>query len=230
MGINISKNKIKILISIGFIFIFIMGLWFFADKSMAVNKQEHEAWILEGNHHSEIDQDDCIICKNRNLYKNENNMSIIFLNNGTGNRIDINRYDDRGRLIERKDTYSQMTMGPAYGENMGIHINMNRDRGYAYVEIQLGEDAMLDAEKTYENCCDQCIEQMKNDYYQEQPYDILVLNHLTGDIKLITKTLKSFTMGDYFISCEKRTKEGEKEISEIELLIFFCPVRYGDGN
>lgn len=230
MGSKISKHKANILICIGSVFIFIMGLWCFMGKSKAVNKQEHEAWIFEEKRHSEITQEDCIICKNRSLYIKENNLSIILLNNGTVNRIEINKYDDKGRLIEKEDTFSQMTMGPAYGENMGIQTNMNRDRGYAYVEIQLGEDAMLDTEKTYGNCCDQCIEQIKDDYYREQPYDILVLNHITGDMKLVTKTLKSFTMGDYFISCEMRTKEGEEEISEIELLIFFCPVRYGSGD
>ena len=49
-------------------------------------------------------------------------------------------------------------------------------------------------------------------------------------MKLITNSLKSFTTGDYFISCEKRRKDGENEISKMELLIFFCPVRYGNGT
>ena len=230
MGKNKRKHKIKILFGIGFIFIFIMGLWCFEGKSKAAKKQVHETWILEDIRHSEIAQKDCIICKNRKSYSSENNLSIVLLNSGTVNRIDINKYDDKGKLIEKLDTFSQMTMGPAHGENMGVQTHMNRDRGYAYVEICLGENALLDAEKIYENCCDQCIEQIKNDYYREQPYDILVLNHLTGDIKLITNSLKSFTTGDYFISCEKRRKDGENENSKMELLIFFCPVRYGNGT
>ena len=65
-----------------------------------------------------------------------------------------------------------------------------------------------------------------DDYYSVEPYDIAVLNYKTGDITLIDCNTIAFTSDDYYISCQTKSNKGEEEISELDLLIFYCPVRY----
>jgi len=131
-------------------------------------------------------------------------------------------------LVEKEDTYSQIITAPAYGKGMGMRIITNRDRGYAGVDIDLGDNAMFDMDMVSEHCCEGCIEEMLDEYFHVQPYDILVLNYSTGDLQLVSSNLRSFTLGDYYVSCEPRTYKGEEEIAEVDLLIFFCPNRYDD--
>lgn len=230
MGKQLSKCKrIKVLCLVIFVVVSILSFMFgymISDKS-SIGEQKHEAW-KETDFYSEISQEDCIICKTKKIYSNENNLGIFFLNDGTAYQIGINKYDDYGRLVEKEDTYSQMLTGPAYGESMSIQIDTNRDRGYANVDIRLGDNANFDIDKVSDNCCEECMAQMMDDYYSVQPYDILIMNYSTGDMQLITSRIRSFTMDDYYVSCEQRTKKGEEEISEIDLLIFFCPKRYSD--
>lgn len=229
MDNKLSKHKRIGMLSIVFILIFVISFLFgylFSGFNSGKEKK-HEAW-KETNFYSEIAEENCIICKTRKMYINEDNLGIIFLNDGTVNHIGINKYDDHGKLVESKDTFSQMLITPADSGETGIRIDTNRDRGYSNVDIDLGDNTELDMDKVRENCCEQCIEQILDDYYSEQPYDILVLNCKTGDTKLITSSIMSFTLDDYYISCEQRTKNGEKEISEVDLLIFYCPERYNN--
>lgn len=210
--------------------LFVVSFIFGYSLSVCVGHREeqlHEQW-KETNYFSDIMQEDCLICKERELYGNENNLGIFFVNEGTVNHVGINKYDEFGKMIEKEDTYNQISMAPAYGDNMGISITTNRDRGYAEVDIDLGDNAVFDIDMVREYCCEDCIEKMLDEYFHEQPYDILVLNYSTGDLQLISTSLRSFTMGDYYISCEPRTNKGEDEIAEVDLLIFFCPNRYDD--
>ena len=230
MGDKLSKNNGIGKICIWFFILFAVGFIFGYGISNRVSEKEeqpHEPWE-EPDYFSDIVQEDCLICKTRKLYSNENNLGILFLNEGAVNHVGINRYDEHGKLIEKEDTYTQISMGPAYGENMGIRISTNRDRGYAKVDIDLGDNAVFDMDMVSEHCCEECIEQIMDEYFHVQPYDILVLNYCTDDLQLISSNLISFTMGDYYVSCEPRTNKGEDKITEVDLLIFFCPNRYGD--
>ena len=230
MGDKLSKYNGIGRICIWFFILFAVGFIFGYGISNRVSEKEeqpHEPWE-EPDYFSNIVQEDCLICKTRKLYSNENNLGILFLNEGTVNHVGINKYDEFGKMIEKEDTYNQISMAPAYGDNMGISITTNRDRGYAEVDIDLGDNAVFDIDMVREYCCEDCIEKMLDEYFHEQPYDILVLNYSTGDLQLISTSLRSFTMGDYYIACEPRTNKGEDEIAEVDLLIFFCPNRYDD--
>lgn len=228
MGKKLSKYKSLWLLCLVLFVVFISFMFgYLISNKNSINEQKHETW-KETDFYSEITREDCIICKTKQMHSNENNLGIFFLNDGTAYQIGINKYDDHGRLVEKEDTYSQMLTGPAYGESMSIQINTNRDRGYATVDIGLGDNENFDIDKVSGNCCEECIAKLMDDYYSVQPYDILILNYSTGDMQLITSRIRSFTMDDYYVSCEQRTKKGEDEISEIDLLIFFCPKRFSD--
>ena len=230
MGDKLSRCKGIGQICVWVLVLFAVGFIFGYSMSVRAGKQEeqsHEPW-KETDYNSDVVREDCLICKTRKMYGNENNLGLLFVNEGAVNHIGINKYDEHGILVEKEDTYTQMLTAPAYGNGMGMRIITNRDRGYADVDIELGNKAVFDMDMVSEHCCEDCIEQMLDEYFHVQPYDILVLNYSTGDLQLVSSNLRSFMMGDYYISCEQRTKKGEEEISEIDLLIFFCPNRYGD--
>ena len=52
------------------------------------------------------------------------------MNEGIAYYVGINRYDNYGRLIKKKNTSMQMLMAPAKGSGKGVQITTNTDRGY----------------------------------------------------------------------------------------------------
>lgn len=226
MGNKLSRHKAVGISCLGlllmFVFGFIVGHFISSDDK---GETDQKKWV-EKEYHSDTLSEDCIICKNKALYANENNLCILFLNEGTINQVGINKYDDKGQLVEKEDTYTQTLMAPAYGKNNGITVTTNRDRGYADVNIDLGENKYFDMDQVVENCCEECIDKLMDDYYSVTPYDIAVLNYKTGDITLIDSRTIAFELDDYYISCQTKSYKVEKEISELDLLIFYCPVRY----
>ena len=175
---------------------------------------------------SDIISDDCIICQEKYLYGNEDNLGLICLNEGIAYHVGINRYDNYGKLIKKKNTSMQMLMAPAKGSGKGVQITTNTDRGYADVDIALGDKKEIDMEIAVEHCCADCLNILMEEYYSVEPYDVVILNYKTGDIRLLASDLRSFMSGDYYITCEPRSFKGETEISEMDLFIMYCPERY----
>ena len=167
----------------------------------------------------------CIICKEINLYRNEDNLGIIFLNEGMAHHVGINRYDNFGKLIEKKDTSSQMYIDPSNGNDIGVRITTDSNRGYGTADLRLAEHPEIDMTKASENCCSDCLSLIQKEYYSVEPYDIVVVNYKTGQLKLLSSTLISFMLGDYYVSCKQQTSD-KTDISEVDLLIFYCPERY----
>ena len=193
MGDKLSRCKGIGRICVWVFFVFAVGFIFGYRLSARAGEQEeqlHEPWE-ETDYYSIVDQEDCLICKTRKLYGNENNLGILFLNEGTINHVGINKYDEHGKLVEKEDTYTQMSTAPAYGNGMGMRIITNRDRGYADVDIDLGDNPAFDMDMVSGHCCEECIEQMMDEYFHVQPYDILVMNYSTGDLCQIELKVES---------------------------------------
>lgn len=199
----------------------ILGKWYDAKAK----ELEWPADRMKG-YSSDTISDNCIICQEKCLYGNEDNLGLICLNEGSAYHVGINRYDNNGKLIEKKNTSMQMLMAPAKGTGKGVQITTNTDRGYADVDIALGDKKEIDMDIAVEHCCADCLDALKKEYYSVEPYDVVVLNYKTGDIRLLTSDLRSFMSGDYYITCEPRSFKGETEISEMDLFIVYCPERY----
>lgn len=169
---------------------------------------------------------DCIICQEKRLYENEDNLGIICLNECTAYHVEINRYDVHGQLIEKKATSMQLLMSPKDENNKGIQIETDSNRGLANVDISFTENKEIDMQKATEHCCPDCLKLLTDEYYSVEPYDIAILNYKTGKVKLLTSNLRSFMLGDYYVTCEQRSSIVQAEISEIDLLVMYCPERY----
>lgn len=169
---------------------------------------------------------DCIICQEKRLYENEDNLGIICLNECMAYHVEINRYDAQGQLIEKKATSMQLLMSPKNGNYKGVEITTDSNRGFANVEISFSENKEIDMKKATEYCCSDCLKLLTEEYYSVEPYDIVILNYKTGEVKLLTSNLRSFMLEDYYVTCEQRSSIVQAEISEIDLLVMYCPERY----
>ena len=185
-------------------------------------------WTLEDMRSifSNTESKNCIICKQLNLYSNEDNLSIICLNDDESYHVGINSYDDYGNWIQKKDTSMQMLFTPSNDLRKGVQITTDTNRGYAKIDISLTERKNIDMKKATNNCCPDCLSKLQEEYYSLEPYDIVVLNYKTKEVQLLSPDLLSFMLGDFYVSFEQRTSAGKTEISDVDLLIFFCPERY----
>lgn len=218
-----SKRTIKILLWTLLCFLAVITGTFLSN---AMSKSPK--WTLEGMRSilSNTESKNCIICKQLNLYSNEDNLGIVCLNDDETYHVGINRYDNYGNLIKKKDTSMQMLFAPANDLRKGVQITTDTNRGYAKVDISLEESKNIDMQKAKGNCCADCLSKLQEEYYSQEPYDIVVLNYKTKEIRLLSPDLLSFLIGDFYVSMEQRTSAGETEVSDVDLLIFYCPERY----
>ena len=98
--------------------------------------------------------------------------------------------------------------------------------GYMPERDDLVMQPEIDMDIAVEHCCADCLNILIEEYYSVEPYDVVVLNYKTGEIRLLASDLRSFMMGDFYVTCEPRCFKGEKEISEMDLFIVYCPERY----
>ena len=170
--------------------------------------------------------ENCIICQQISLYGNEDNLGITYLNEDETYHVGINRYDNYGKLLKKKDPSMHTLFVPTKGTGKGVNITTDTNRGYANVDIFLGENKEIDMQKATKNCCSDYLNKLQEEYYSTEPYDIVVLNYSTKELRLLSPDLRSFLIGDFYVTCEQRHLTNETEISEVDLLIFYCPERY----
>lgn len=189
---------------------------------------EQSKWSIEEMRTSttKIESENCIICQQISLYGNEDNLGIIYLNENETYHVGINRYDDYGKLLKKTDPSMHTLFVPAKDSGKGVSITTDTNRGYADVDISLGENKKIDMEKVTNNCCSDCLNKLQEEYYSTEPYDIVVLNYKTKELQLLSADLRSFLIGDFYVTCEQRYLSEESEITEVDLLIFYCPERY----
>ena len=90
-------------------------------ESQETQGYEHKDFV------SDLPQEDCYLCGNgsdplTSLYWGEDNVGIINLNTFELLRIEINRYDDHGQLIEEVAGYMQSSS--LVGEDTNAHVNV----------------------------------------------------------------------------------------------------------
>lgn len=107
-----------------------------AIKSSPESKEsrdyKHEDFI------SDLCQENCYLCGNgsdllTSSYWSEDNVGILNLNTFELLRIEINRYNDSGQLIEKAAGYTQSSHMSCGDSN--VHVMAHPDNGYAHVQI-----------------------------------------------------------------------------------------------
>lgn len=181
-------------------------------------------------HLSNILPEACRLCGDRegsliSLYDSKDNLGIISLNTFKLVYIEINHYDVCGNLITVSDssigTYIQST-----GENgFFCVVTVNANRGYAFGNIKLNQDKIMNLEKVSGNLCMECLNQVMETTWKES-YGLGIINFKTGEIRVFDQNIRGFMLGDFYVLCEPRTEGDGGEISDIDIHVFYCPERY----
>lgn len=203
------------------------------ELSGSTSYPEETAAKEEPQYISETSKEGCLLCGGGegtllSLYKGEENIGIISLNTFDLAYIEVNRYDDYGNLLEEpsQETFTRRTSAGEGGFTfMATGIT---DRGYAMCNLYFNNDEFLDVEQAATHMCTECLDKAMDDGFGDDPTGMAVINFSTGEVRILRENLIAFQCGDFHVSCKsKRNETGENSL-EMDLLVFYCPKRYGD--
>lgn len=200
------------------------------DERTAEIKQREET--EKTRYVSDTPPEDCQLCgdgKERTLfplYEGEDNIGIISLNSFEISHIGINRYDDYGKLIEEASGGMSSTMNSRGREGFSSWITENSNRGYASGSVTFYQDEQLDLDKAASFLCTECLNDILEDCWDDDYFGVGVIDFSTRRIKLFTESMRAFSFGDFYVSCELREQREDEESRSMGLLIFYCPERY----
>ena len=178
---------------------------------------EHKDFI------SDLPQEDCYLCGNgsdplTSLYWGEDNVGIINVNTFELLRIEINRYNDQGQLIEEVAGYMQSSS--LVGEDTNAHVMAFPDNGYAHVQIS-GVRYEIDRKTVQKHLCQTCLDTINDMWFSgNAPAEYAIVSFAERTIQPLLASHPWFAASDYGVDCEF------KDDGKIDLLIHYCPSRY----
>ena len=101
------------------------------------------------------------------------------------------------------------------------------DRGYASGILDLLDDETLDPKKAASFLCSDCL----NDIIPQNTsryFGVGAINLETKEIKLFEKNCSGFGLGDFHI--DGHLLGQDDDIKQIDILIFYCPIRYEEKS
>lgn len=172
---------------------------------------------------SDLAQEACFLCGDgsdplTSLYWGEDNVGIINLNTFELLRIEINRYDDYGKLIEEVAGYMQTShLG---GDDTYAHAFTFPDNGYAHVEIT-GVQYEIDRKTVQSHLCQICLDTINDMWFSgNAPAEYAIVSFAERTIQPLLNSCPWFAAGNFGIDCEFKDNGG------IDLLVHYCAVRY----
>lgn len=190
--------------------------------------QNHSEYGTEIVYHSEVAPEDCYICgdKAENLQTvnwGQSNVALVSLNTFEVKPIEINRYDIDGHLIEEVSGVMSFGGGQSVEGGFSAHLMQDYDRGYATGTLDFYNDEKLDIDKLSSFLCEDCLNNILP-WDLEQCFGVGVINLETKEIHALQEKITGFGIGDFYVDCN--LLERNKETGRMDLLIFYCPVRY----
>ena len=174
---------------------------------------------------SAVTQEDCFLCGYGSefpvsSYWGEDNVGIVNLNTFEVLRLEINRYDDRGELIEEAAGYMQ-TSSLIDNENESYaHAYTFPDNAYANIDLT-GVQYAIDRDVIQSRLCQVCLDSINDLWFTTQaPAEYAVISFEDRAIQPLLNAHPWFAAGNFGIDCEF------KENGAIDLLIHYCPNRY----
>lgn len=176
---------------------------------------------------SDLAQENCYLCGNgsdplTSLYWGEDNVGIINLNTFELLRIEINRYDDHGQLIEEVAGYMQSSS--LVGEDTNAYVMAFPDNGYAHVQIS-GVQYEIDRKTVQKHLCQTCLDTINDMWFSgNAPAEYAIVSFAERTVQPLLASHPWFSAGDYGVDCEF------KDDGKIDLLIHYCPSRYSESS
>lgn len=194
-----------------------------ANISAAIKQKKDEYEHI--NYVSAITQDECFVCGNStkdpmSLHWGEDNVGIVNLNTFEVLRLEINRYDDRGELIEEAAGYMQ-TSSLIDNENESYaHAYTFPDNAYANIDLT-GVQYAIDRDLIQSRLCQICLDSINDLWFTDQPpAEYAVISFEDRTIQPLLNSHPWFAAGNFGVDCEF------KKNGAIDLLIHYCPNRY----
>lgn len=184
-------------------------------------------------HYSDLPADACQLCGHGKgtllpAYRGQENVGIISLNTFTLSYVEINPYDDHGNPM-KKPTRGSSSHSLSSGENgYSSFVSENQWRGYADGSVYFRQDEFLNMEKAAAFLCSDCLNNIMDECWSDEPYGVGIIDFRTGEVRLLEEIVTAFMFNDYYITCDLREPREDDSSAEMDLLIFYCPERYQD--
>ena len=173
---------------------------------------------------STITQEECYVCSDTKdfsgfLYWGEDNVGIVNLNSFELLRLEINRYDDHGNLLEEPAGF--MSSSGMSNEETESHAHAYCFPDNAYADVQLsGVQYAIDRDSVQNHLCQTCLDSINDLWFTDMPpaeYAIVSFENRT--IQPLLNAHPWFSAGSYGIDCEF---DGD---GKIDLLIHYIAPR-----
>ena len=192
-----------------------------SEEPLETQDYEHKDFV------SDLAQENCYLCGNgsdpiTSSYWGEDNVGIINLNTFELLRIEINRYDDHGQLIEEVAGYMQSSN--LVGEDTNDYVMAFPDNGYAHVQIS-GVQYEIDRKIVQKHLCQTCLDTINDMWFSgNAPAEYAIVNFAERTMQPLLASHPWFSAGGFGVDCEFKTD------GKIDLLIHYCPSRYGESS
>lgn len=174
---------------------------------------------------SAITSEECYVCGNVSdfvgwPYWGEDNVGVVNLNTFELLRLEINRYDDYGNLIEEPAGY--MSSGGMSDKEADSHVHAYCHPDHAYADVQLsGVQYAIDRESVQNHLCQTCLDSINDLWFTDQPpAEFAVVSFEDRTIQPLLNAHPWFSAGNFGIDCEF------KDDDTIDLLIHYCGNRF----
>ena len=170
-------------------------------------------------------KDDCFLCGAHEDYLHaryfgQNNVGIISLNSFELLPVEINRYDDVGRLMEENTGAMQMRLFKSNSDGFSATLWLEPDRGIANLSMTPGADRQPDLRQTASHLCKDCFQSLALEL-DKAAWGVGILNLQDRSIQPLRGSVTGFGSGDYYIYCDY----GEQP----HMLIVLTPPRYAEA-
>ncbi len=184
-------------------------------------------------YHSDTAAEDCLLCGNGSgtllpVYSGQNNIGIVSLNTFQIAPVTINQYDDHGNLLEEPSDGHSTHITNTGDNGFMLMISEDTDRGIARGTLSFNQDEFLDMEKASSLLCNSCLNQVMESSSTTEPTGMCVIDFYNNKIRMLQKNITAFQFDDYYVSCRSREHHTDDITLEMDLLIFYCPKRYGE--
>jgi len=193
-----------------------------------VGRGAEDRTLEEISYSSDVSTQDCFLCGDGGTHVTqwgENNIGIISLNTFEVMPIEINCYDNNGELIEENTGRVTMRIFQSEAGGFSASVMEDVDRGHAGASISLHDDETLDAENTAAFLCESCLNELMNSIYKNA-FGVGVINFDTKEIQVFEENVTGFGSGDFYIHCDLKEPGAKEDTRRLDLVIFYCPVRY----
>lgn len=183
--------------------------------------------------HSGTIPKNCLLCGDSSgtllpIYSGQNNIGIISLNTFQIAPVCINQYDDNGNLIEEPSSSHSIHITKTSDNGFFLMVTEDTDRGIAQGTLSFNQDEFLDMDKAASLLCSDCLSQALGNNSDMSSTGMFVIDFYTHKIRMFRENITAFQFDDYYISCRAKDRQTDNSTLEMDLLIFYCPKRYGD--